>query len=594
MNVTVPPSTLPALPEPSSNGHHDLGRPLRDILIARGAVTAEQWDEAARLNATSPEQILLDRRWLSVLQLARARAARVGLEFRTITDRPDPALGEALPPDLRASGLCAVLEVTADRVVVAVADPAPDLRDALHAAVRPRRLELVVTTPDMLPSPTELDETDTDAAAAAAGNLQLLADQTAAPVIVRLLRDIIEGGIAAASSDIHIADYKQEEGCRAYYRVDGKGRPGPTFPRRHLVGLISRIKLLAGLDIAHHQTPQSGEIRWYSTYGGHYDLRVEIAPNTDGQHTVIRIFGHVAQTKLDDLGFTDDIQSHLDRLCTLPYGLVLVTGPTGSGKSTTLGVMLRRIHERFPDKRIFTAEHPVEQDLTGIVQVPVEDRTPGSLADRKPRTFALMLRSFLRSSPDVIMVGEIRDPETAQVAVDAALTGHLVFATLHTNTAPGAVPRLIHLGVEPYRIADTLRAVLGQRLLRRICPKCQHDVAIDGEYRELAMRFGLGDRERRGAGCDSCYGGYAGRLAIGEMTLLPSKMLSKITTYTTEQDLREWTKTATLLENGLIHVREGRTTLAEILEAAWVPADDDLLSDTISKNTGPEAPASTA
>jgi type II secretory ATPase GspE/PulE/Tfp pilus assembly ATPase PilB-like protein len=555
-------------------------------------VTAEQWDEAARVNATSPEQVLLDRRWLSVLQLARARAARVGLEFRTITDRPDPALGEVLPPDLRASGLCAVLDVTADRVVVAVADPAPDLRDALHAAVRPRRLELVVTTPDMLPSPTELDETDTDVAAAAAGNLQLLADQTAAPVIVRLLRDIIEGGIAAASSDIHIADYKQEEGCRAYYRVDGKGRPGPTFPRRHLVGLISRIKLLAGLDIAHHQTPQSGEIRWHSTYGGHYDLRVEIAPNTRGQHTVIRVFGHVAQTKLEDLGFTDDIQSRLDRLCSLPYGLVLVTGRTGSGKSTTLGVMLRRIHERFPDKRIFTAEHPVEQDLPGIVQVPVEDRTRGSAGDRKPRTFALMLRSFLRSSPDVIMVGEIRDQETAQVAVDAALTGHLVFATLHTNTAPGAVPRLIHLGVEPYRIGDTLQAVLGQRLLRRICPRCQRQLAFEGEQLAIATRFGLGDTERRGAGCDNCYGGYAGRLAIGELMLLPATIRGKITAHTTEQELRELTKTATLLENGLVHVRAGRTTLAEILEAAWVPVEDDASVEPSSDDATPDAPAS--
>jgi type IV pilus assembly protein PilB len=574
---------------PSPNGNGDLGRPLRDILIARGAVTAAQWDEAARLNETSPEQVLLDRRWLSPVQLARARAARVGLQFREITDRPDPALGEVLPPDLRASGLCAVLEATPGRVTVAVADPAPDLRDALHAAVRPRRLELVVTTPDMLPAPAEADEDGQDLAAAADA-VQTLADQTAAPVIVRLLRDIIEGGIAAGSSDIYIADYKQEEGCRAYYRVDGKGRPGPSFPRRHLVGLISRIKLLAGLDIAHHQTPQSGEIRWHSTYGGHYDLRVEIAPNTRGQHTVIRIFGHVAQTKLDDLGFTDDIQSHLDRLCTLPYGLVLVTGPTGSGKSTTLGVMLRRIHERFPDKRIFTAEHPVEQDLPGIVQVPVEDRTPGSLADRKPRTFALMLRSFLRSSPDVIMIGEIRDHETAQVAVDAALTGHLVFATLHTNTAPGAVPRLIHLGVEPYRIADTLQAVLGQRLLRRICPRCQRQRAFEGEQLAIATRFGLGDTEKRGAGCDNCYGGYAGRLAIGELTLLPSEMRGKITAHTTEQEVREWTNTATLLENGLIHVREGRTTLAEVLEAAWVAADNDSPSETTNRDVPPDAP----
>jgi len=408
---------------------------------------------------------------------------------------------------------------------------------------------------------------------------------------VRLLTDIIDTGIAAGSSDIQIADYREHGGCEAYYRVDGKGRPGLHFPKRHLTGLISRVKLLAGLDIAHHQTPQSGEIRWTTAGGGRYDLRVEVAPDTRGQHAVIRIFGHVAQTQLEDLGFTDDIRVQLDRLCLLPYGLVLVTGPTGSGKSTTLAVMLRRIHARFPDKRIFTAEHPVEQDLPGIVQVPVEDTAARTVRDRIPRTFALMLRSFLRSSPDVLMVGEIRDEETAQVAVDAALTGHLVFATLHTNTAPGAVPRLVHLGVEPYRIADTLQAVLGQRLLRQVCPACAVPIPYEGELAAFATRVGLPPAERRGTGCDRCYGGYRGRLAIGELMMLGPHVRAKITEDTTEQDLRTWTGTATLLENGLTHVRAGRTTLAEVRDAAWVTDDDPPPSHDADEDSGLAADA---
>lgn len=184
------------------------------------------------------------------------------------------------------------------------------------------------------------------------------------------------------------------------------------------------------------------------------------------------------------------------------------------------------------------------------------------------------------------MVGEIRDQETAQVAVDAALTGHLVFATLHTNTAPGTVPRLIHLV-----IADTLHAVLGQRLLRRICQACQRPIAFEGEQLALATRFGLGDTEKRGAGCDN-YGGFAGRLAIGELMVLPGRVRAKITAHTTEQELREWTTTSTLLENGVVHVRAGRTTLAEVLDAAWIPADDEPLSDTTNGHAAPKVLAS--
>ncbi|HLJ58888.1 MAG TPA: ATPase, T2SS/T4P/T4SS family [bacterium] len=561
---------------PHSSANGDLGRSLRDILIGREYITVEQWDEAERLDTEDPLQALIARGWLHPTHLARARAARVGLEFRELTAAPDPRLGDALPADLRRSGRCAVLEVTPQSVVVAVADPTLQLRDEIATAIRPRRAEIVVVTQDRLPPPA--DALDDEIATLTVTNLQQdLSELTAAPHIVRLLSDIIDGGIAMGASDIHIADFGEGIG-EARYRVDGKGTPGVRFQRRHLAGLISRIKLLARRDIAHHQTPQSGDMRWPSPENPKYDLRIEVGPDDRGEDAVVRIFGHIAHQELDDLGFTSAIHDQLDQLCTLPHGLVLVTGPTGCGKSTTLAVLLRRIHQRFPDKFIYTVENPVEQKIPGIIQTSVDDRV---LEAHRSRTFALMLRSFLRRNPDVIMVGEIRDKETATVAVDAALTGHLVLSTLHTNTAPGAVPRLMHMGVEAHLLADTLQAVLGQRLLRRICAPsnagagagCARPVAYEGAELELANRLGLANTEMRGDGCERCYGGYRGRLAIGELMVMTPKARGRLTDQTTEQDLRLWTQTPTLLSDGVLHVRAGETTLSEVMRATWTPEE---------------------
>jgi type II secretory ATPase GspE/PulE/Tfp pilus assembly ATPase PilB-like protein len=541
----------------------DLGRPIRDILIDRGHITASQWDEAARLNPQNPAQVLMDRGLLSPSQLARARAARMGLEFVELASPPDPSLQDALPPSLRGSGLCLVIDDSPTETTVAVADPEPTLRDALREAVRPKALRLVVVTPEVLPPPSEGDEAA--GAAQEAEEDAALRDLASSSVIVRTFDQIIQRAIDVGASDVHIVNTGVR--CEAQYRIDGMLQSLMPIQASYMPGIISRVKILAGLDISQHFVPQSGKIPWpYTARVPTHDLRVEVSPDTSGEHVVIRILGQSSRTTLDDLGFTPDIREGLERIAELPYGLVLLCGPTGSGKSTTLAVLLRLIRDRFPGKRIYTIENPVEHRIPGLIQMQV--------SDTGPVTFATMLRSVLRQDPDVIMVGEIRDPETAEVSVQAALTGHLVLSTLHTNTAPGAVPRLINLRVDPYLLGQSLQAVLSQRLVRRVCTACAREAPLDGRDLEFARQHGLPETEMRGAGCERCFRtGFRGRLAIGELMILTPAVRARLTRHVSEEELREWTQTPTLTENGLAYVRRGMTTISELRRAAWVPGE---------------------
>lgn len=560
------------MPAVGPNGHDPapplFGASVREILIARGYVTAEEWDAAANRQPEAPETDLVGRGRLTQIQLAEARAIRWGLEWQRLGSVLDPALASEVPDEIRAQWALAVLEGGPERLVVAVADPDPvQLRDALREAARGRELHLVVVPTSDLPPAAQTDELDdaTLELEADATRLRALGQDT---VIVRLTADIIERGIALGASDIHIGRFDEGgTGCEARFRVDGQLQmPGVSIPRRALPGIISRLLLLAGLDISQHRLPQSGTIPWPTDARASYDLRIETSPDARGEHAVVRVFTHTGISSIEGLGFTDDIARGLDQVSRLPHGLVLICGRTGSGKSTTLAVLVRRIHALSPGKAIYTVEDPVEQAIPGVVQVPVDTRAG--------RTFQVLLRSALRKNPDVIVVGEIRDLETAQIAVQAALTGHLVLGTLHTNTAAAAVPRLINLGIPHYYVADVLRAVLSQRLVRATCRACSSLRPVAEVLRHALPQ--LPSVEQQGHGCPACYGGYVGRIPIGEILLIDSRISAMITAQITALEISRLSRSASLFENGIVQINNCRTSVSEVLrEAQWDGGFDD-------------------
>jgi general secretion pathway protein E len=543
------------------------GASVREILIARGYVTADSWDAAADRQPDAPETDLVGRGQLTQLQVAEARAVRWGLEWRRLGTPTDPALVHEVPNEIRARWALAVLESTPDDLVVAVADPEPvQLRDGLREAARGRRLCLVVVPASDLPPATETDAPDNTAQEAETepARLRALGQDTA---IVRLTNDVIERGIGLGASDIHIGRFDEGgTGCEARFRVDGQLQmPGIPVPGRALPGIISRLLLLAGLDISQHRLPQSGKIPWPTALRARYDLRIETSPDARGEHAVVRVFTHTGISTIEGLGFTDDIARGLDQVSRLPHGLVLICGRTGCGKSTTLAVLIRRIHALFPGKAIYTVEDPVEQAIPGVVQVPVDARAG--------RTFPMLLRSALRKNPDVLMVGEIRDLETAQIAVQASLTGHLVLGTLHTNTAAAAIPRLVNLGIPHYYVADVLRAALSQRLVRATCKACSSPKPIIEALRHAFPQ--LPAVEQQGQGCAACHGGYVGRIPIGELLLIEREIAAAITAQVTALEVSRLNRSPSLLENGIAQINNCRTTVSEVLrEAQWTSGEN--------------------
>jgi general secretion pathway protein E len=546
-------------------GRPDLyGLPLSAILERTAGISRQEWDEAASQNPDSPESVLVGRGRLTPLQVAEARALRWGLEWGRLASPPDPALARELPASVRRRFQAAVLSSSPDELAVAVSDPEPvQLRDALAsaAAASGRRLRMVVVPVTDLPS----QEDEGEAAGRADGEeidvARLRALGQDSPV-VRLTADIIERAIAMGASDVHIGMFAEGgTGCEARFRVDGQLQvPGLPIPRSHLRGVVMRLLMLAGCDISEHRVPQSGKIPWPSARDPKYDLRIETTPDSRSEHAVIRVFTQVGITTIDGLGFTEDIAKGLDQVSRLPHGLVLICGRTGCGKSTTLAVLTRRIHALFPGKAIYTVEDPVEQSIPGVLQVPVDPRAG--------RTFPVLLRSILRKNPDVIVIGEIRDLETAQIAVQAALTGHLVLGTLHTNTAAAAIPRLINMGIPHYYVADVLRAVLSQRLVRVTCRQCGAPAPVPAALRRAFPS--LPETERVGSGCPACRGGYVGRIPIGELLLVTDDMSAAIRPDITAIEIQKMSRAPTLLDNGFEQVRRGRTTVSEVLREAFV------------------------
>jgi type IV pilus assembly protein PilB len=384
-----------------------------------------------------------------------------------------------------------------------------------------------------------------------------------APAIVRLVALIIAGGLHCGASDIHIQP--EEKFLRVRYRLDGMLRDASHHSWRYARAIAARLKVMARMDIAEHRRPQDGRIS-FTTGGKQYDLRVSTFPGIYGEKIVMRLAERASvDLTLEQLGFHDAQLHRFEDIISHPYGMVLVTGPTGSGKTTTLYSVLHRISR--PEKNVMTVEDPVERRLPGVTQGEV-----GSTA-RSPFTFATAIRSILRQDPNVIMVGEIRDQDTAEVATQAALTGHLVLSTLHTNDAPSALPRLIDLGVEPFLVSSALIGVLAQRLVRVLCPRCKEAGRLSPE--DLArLRLPLGELDGelpvyKPRGCPACDGrGYHGRVGVFELLAVTDEIrrliLQRAPAGEIEKAAREQGM-ATMLEDAFSKVCQGVTSVEEMV-----------------------------
>jgi type IV pilus assembly protein PilB len=534
-----------------------------------------------------PPSILAD--FEQELANARQAAQRYRFEFVDLRDfRSDPDILRSIPLDLMLQYQFLPLEARDHQLTIAVGDPS-DLARLDELAMRlDRQLVIRVAAPSQVkeflsktdPSQRVLDEATVEfrldvirEEENGQENLsleQLVGERDVSPVI-RLVDSIVFAGLERRASDIHLES--RDNSLVVKYRIDGALQQAMNpLSYEYQSNVISRIKVMADLDIAERRVPQDGRFR-VSYRGRPIDFRVSIMPSIHGEDAVLRILDKESlhekfrQLRLDILGFSDREIKRLRRYIREPYGMVLVTGPTGSGKTTTLYAALSEI--KSDEDKIITIEDPVEYQIRGITQIPVNEK--------KGLTFARGLRSILRHDPDKIMVGEIRDNETAQIAIQSALTGHLVFTTVHANNVVDVLSRFLNMGVEPYNFVSALNCILAQRLLRIICEECKRPVNVP---RELFEESGLDPAKWQdvvfyeGVGCPHCtQRGYRGRTAIGELLALSDKIRELILDKRPAAEIRQAARAEgmrTLREAALDKVRQGVTTLKEINKVTFV------------------------
>lgn len=379
--------------------------------------------------------------------------------------------------------------------------------------------------------------------------------------VVRLVNLLLIEALDARASDVHLEAY--QDGLRVRYRIDGVLQNAPSPPPHLTAAIISRLKIMAELDIAERRLPQDGRIR-LRLQNRQVDVRVSTVPTLRGESVVLRLLDKErGRISLTELGMADDTLELFTEVVSRPHGIVLVTGPTGSGKTTTLYAAVEMI--RTGREKILTVEDPVEYELAGVPQVPVNEKVG--------MTFAGALRALLRQDPDIILVGEIRDAETAQIATQAALTGHLVLSTLHTNDAPTALTRLLDLEVAAYLVASTVDAVLAQRLVRVICTNCKTETTPDkAAMRRIDVEAAGLTRVWKGRGCDECRGtGYRGRTGVYELVVMDNELRLEVQRRRGSEELRSMAIAKgmrTLLDDGIRAARAGITTLDEVLRVA--------------------------
>ncbi|MSR17588.1 MAG: type II/IV secretion system protein [Phycisphaerales bacterium] len=561
-----------------------------EVLVERGDINGDQLREALMIQTRGSQrlmlgEILINEGMVTPDRLLSAIAHSKGLQFvsdpRELADAGARAL---LPQPFRTQHNVLPLGLDSGELRVCTGDPDDFFVIDEMQKLTGFRVRLVVSTPEAIAAVLRSEEPDAEApstgvtselidsiiegfdestlqvdASHAADMAESEPSETSGPV-VRLVNFIICAAVKEGASDIHIEP--DEGSLRVRLRIDGTLYQRLTPPHRMHAAISSRIKIMAKLDISERRVPQDGEIS-VRIEGKAIDLRVSTLPGKFGEKTVMRVIDRSgSQIGLEKLGFRPEMLQRFHHLISEPHGVVLVSGPTGSGKSTTLYSALSQFDTM--SLNISTVEDPVESNLAGVHQTQTNNKAG--------LTFASALRALLRQDPDIIMVGEIRDAETAQVAVQAALTGHLVFSTLHTNDAPSATTRLVNLGVEPFLVAAALRGVLAQRLVRRVCSGCREEYVPDGHVRASMGKYGAqAERLWRGHGCKRCHeSGCAGRVGLYELFIPDQKILEAITARVDHSQFRLMLDAAgfeSIWDDGMMKVLAGATTVEEVHSA---------------------------
>jgi type IV pilus assembly protein PilB len=549
---------------------------LGHILVEEGLISPENLERALLEQSRTDQllgRILIDMKMVKEADLMAALAKQIGFTFVDLSDFTiDPSAASLIPEQVARRYRAIPIGYEENRLVVAMADPAnlfalDDIRTITGMEVQP----VVATAGDIEAATRKYSHAEQNVqkmateASEAAKDDDFDAIRAAAAVeegpIVKMVNMLISQALADRASDIHIEPTERD--VRIRYRVDGVLHEVMRSPKNIQAGLISRLKVMADINIAERRVPQDGRVGL--TVGGKtIDLRLATLPTVYGEKVVIRILDKSAVLlKLHELGFLDTSFKRYQTAFSKPYGAILVTGPTGSGKSTTLYATLNLLNKA--DKNIITVEDPVEYRLAGINQMQINNRAG--------LTFVSALRSILRADPDIILIGEVRDRETALIAVESALTGHLVLSTLHTNDAPSALPRLVEMGVETYLVASSIDCVVAQRLARKLCSRCREGYKPDVRelqeagfpeptWQEIPELF-------RPAGCSNCAKtGYKGRVGLYEVMLMTEEIERYVVERASSDEIRRASRRdgmVTLREDGLEKVRLGATSIEEVL-----------------------------
>lgn len=550
-------------------------------LVKDGVISKDQLNEAAQYGGSlgiRTEEALIKLGYVDANEISSLQASKFGFESINLSGIEIPSsVIELVPESVARENIVIPLAIEGESLAIAISDPmkfevldklrfilnreikakvAPD--DAITAAINRHYGQSETESVDSMLS--EFTETAIDITQTEIKEAETLSggDDDSAP-IVKLVNLIISEAVAMRASDIHIEPF--ETRVRIRYRIDGVLVERDSPPRRLLAALVSRLKIMGSMDIAEKRRCQDGRIKTRAN-GKEFDLRVSIIPSVHGQAVVMRILDRDSiKVGIRNLGFSEDNYRKFQNIIRRPNGIFLVTGPTGSGKTTTLYSALGELNR--PDRKLITAEDPVEYLLPGINQVEVKSAIG--------LNFASIIRAMLRQAPNVILVGEIRDSETAEMAIQASLTGHLVFSTLHTNDAPGSVTRLIDMGVQPFLVASSVMAVMAQRLARVVCPKCKEPATVT--QAELDS-FGITAEQAKsatfmhGRGCNNCqHTGYRGRVAVFEMMTMNSKLREMTFNREPAQNIRRQARLMgmrSLAEDACDKALKGITTFLEV------------------------------
>ncbi len=550
-------------------------------LVADGRLDAASLERAGRLRVESGERlerVLTKLGMVTEGDMAAALAGELGVNLARSHDFPDDKVVEAEVSArfLRESQVVPIAE-NGDGIVLAMVDPLDDYAIKAMELIAGKPVTPWVATAIDVEAAVErlygekgatigqiVEEVD-DAGDVADEDIDRLRDLASEAPVIRLVNLLIGRAVESRASDIHIEPF--ESALRVRYRIDGVLREVEAPPSRFSAAVISRVKIMARLNIAKRRLPQDGRVK-LAIRGKDVDLRVSTVPTMHGESLVLRVLDRGQVFDLPSLGFGDEIMAGFREVLARPHGIILVTGPTGSGKTTTLYASLLSLNS--PERKILTVEDPIEYQLDGVNQVQVQAQID--------LTFANVLRSLLRQDPDVIMIGEIRDVETAEIAVQAALTGHVVLSTLHTNNAASTIPRLLDMGVDDFLLTSTINAVVAQRLVRTLCHKCRNaETALPGLVDQLGIRRFADDETitvYKAVGCEACNGtGYFGRTTVLELMPMNDAIRAGVLDRAEAHDLERIAienGMRSMFEDGIRKALAGVTSIEEVLRATRV------------------------